>query len=53
VEIEITGIEGKWKVSQNRPKADIAEVVEGLGATAEVHANPGMADLVRRYGADR
>lgn len=53
VEIAITGIEGKWKVSQNRPKADIAEVIEGLDATAEVHANPGMADLVRRYGADR
>jgi transcriptional regulator len=53
VEIEITDIEGKWKVSQNRPKADIAEVVEGLGAAAEVHANPGMADLVRRYGVDR
>jgi transcriptional regulator len=53
VEIEITDIEGKWKVSQNRPKADIAEVVEGLGAAAEVHANPEMAELVRRYGADR
>ncbi len=53
VEIEITDIEGKWKVSQNRPKADIAEVVEGLGAAAEVHANPGMADLVRRYGVDQ
>lgn len=53
VEIAITDIEGKWKVSQNRPKADIAEVVEGLSAAAEVHANPGMADLVRRYGAKR
>jgi transcriptional regulator len=53
VEIAITDIEGKWKVSQNRPKADIAEVIEGLGAAAGVHANPGMADLVRRYGADR
>src|SRR5918994_2738339 len=53
VEIAITGIEGKWKVSQNRPKADIAEVVEGLGAAAEVHGNPEMADLVRRYGAER
>lgn len=53
VEIAITAIEGKWKVSQNRPKADIAEVAEGLGAAAEVHANPGMAELVRRYGADQ
>jgi transcriptional regulator len=53
VEIEITDIEGKWKVSQNRPKQDIAEVAEGLGAAAEVHANPGMAELVRRYGVEK
>ena len=53
VEIEITEIEGKWKVSQNRPKADIAEVIEGLGTGAEVHANPEMAELVRRYGVQQ
>ena len=51
--IEITEIEGKWKVSQNRPKADIAEVIEGLGTGAEVHANPEMAELVRRYGVQQ
>ena len=53
LELRITRLEAKAKLSQNRPKADIAEVVEGLGAATEVHANPGMADLVRRYGADR
>ncbi|HEU6443394.1 MAG TPA: FMN-binding negative transcriptional regulator, partial [Microvirga sp.] len=30
VEIEIAQIEGKWKVSQNRPEADRAGVVDGL-----------------------
>jgi transcriptional regulator len=42
VEIEITGIEGKWKVSQNRPANDRPGIVAGLrsdGAAA-------MADLV-------
>ncbi|WP_274626495.1 FMN-binding negative transcriptional regulator [Arvimicrobium flavum] len=53
VEIEITHVDGKWKVSQNRPAADIALVAQGLDASAEVHANPAMAELVRRYGADR
>ncbi len=31
VEIEIPEIDGKWKVSQNRPAADIARVAEALG----------------------
>jgi transcriptional regulator len=51
VEIEITGIDGKWKVSQNRPVQDIAKVADGLGDGSEVHANPDMAALVKRYGA--
>ena len=49
LEIEITRIEGKWKVSQNRPVADRAGVAEGLAEQAA----PGsldMAGLVRRYG---
>lgn len=45
VEIEITEMEGKWKVSQNRNEADKRGVVEGL---AETH--PEMADLVRHFG---
>lgn len=37
VEIEVTALVGKWKVSQNRPAADRAGVVQALGrATAEM-----------------
>jgi transcriptional regulator len=32
VEVEIARLEGKWKMSQNRPAADIAGVIEGLRA---------------------
>lgn len=46
VEIPVARIEGKWKVSQNRPEADRAGVVAGL--TAE---NDGaMATLVKERG---
>ncbi|MGB8315130.1 MAG: FMN-binding negative transcriptional regulator, partial [Aestuariivirga sp.] len=45
VEIEIAAIEGKWKVSQNRPEADRKGVADGLSQT-----NPAMAGLVKRYG---
>jgi transcriptional regulator len=50
IEIDIASLEGKWKVSQNRPAADRAGVVEGLG---ELPGKPGaaeMAELVRRFG---
>lgn len=42
-------MEGKWKVSQNRPAADRAGVVAGLtrGDDPEQHA---MATLVRERG---
>jgi transcriptional regulator len=43
--IEIAAIEGKWKVSQNRPEADRRGVAEGLAAGV-----PDMAALVRDYG---
>jgi transcriptional regulator len=33
VELEITRLEGKWKMSQNRSTADIDGVVRGLGAS--------------------
>ncbi len=42
VEIPIDRIEGKWKVSQNRPEADRAGVVAGLresGETGEIMAS--------------
>ncbi|MBW9112551.1 FMN-binding negative transcriptional regulator [Rhizobium cauense] len=47
VEIEIAAIEGKWKVSQNRPVADREGVAAGLGEEA---GQADMIDLVRRYG---
>ena len=45
MEIQIETIEGKWKVSQNRPEADRRGVVEGLAQD-----EPAMSQLVRRYG---
>ena len=42
VEIPIDRIEGKWKVSQNRPEADRTGVIAGLrggGASAEIMAS--------------
>jgi transcriptional regulator len=48
LEIVITRIEGKWKVSQNRPEQDRRGVHDGL---RELGANAApMADLVASYG---
>jgi transcriptional regulator len=47
LEIPITRLIGKWKVSQNRPPQDRAGVVEGLVHAGEPSA-AAMADLVRR-----
>lgn len=41
VEMTVTSLEGKWKLSQNRPAADADGVIEGLGDDA-------MASLMRR-----
>lgn len=46
LEIEISAIEGKWKVSQNRPVADRTGVAEGLDGEAASD----MAGLVRAFG---
>jgi transcriptional regulator len=35
VEIEIARLEGKWKMSQNRPAEDVQGVIEGLGASGD------------------
>jgi len=35
VEIEITRLDGKWKMSQNRPAADVDGVIDGLGASSD------------------
>jgi transcriptional regulator len=50
VEIEITEIEGKWKVSQNRNLSDREGVAAGLD---QMPGQTDMADLVRLYGARR
>jgi transcriptional regulator len=47
LEIPITRLAGKWKVSQNRPAEDRAGVVEGLRREGGDSAGT-MADLVRR-----
>ena len=35
VEIEIDRLEGKWKMSQNRPEEDVDGVIRGLGASPD------------------
>ncbi|MEZ2330974.1 FMN-binding negative transcriptional regulator [Mesorhizobium sp. RCC_202] len=50
LEITVTSIEGKWKVSQNRPVADRVGVAEGLQGEASNPAAPDMAGLVRAWG---
>jgi transcriptional regulator len=42
IEVDLTGLEGKWKLSQNRNAADRAGVAAGLEANGE----PAMASLV-------
>jgi transcriptional regulator len=49
LEIEIARVEGKWKVSQNRPEADRRGVVDGLRSEADAAAQD-MADLVAVFG---
>ncbi|KAB1074363.1 FMN-binding negative transcriptional regulator [Methylobacterium planeticum] len=48
IEIALTRLAGKWKVSQNRPEADRAGVVAGL--TREAGADDPMARLVAARG---
>jgi transcriptional regulator len=47
VELQVTSIEGKWKLSQNRTAEDVAGVVAGLASRG-----PGDAPLVARQVAD-
>ena len=46
LEIEITAIQGKWKMSQNRSAEDAAGVVAGMSNPADPHANPKVAGIV-------
>jgi transcriptional regulator len=50
IEIEISELHGKWKVSQNRPVPDRAGVAEGLEGEAGSETAREMAKLVRGYG---
>jgi transcriptional regulator len=50
LEIPITRLVGKWKVSQNRPAQDRAGVVEGLGRQGDA-TSAAMARLVRESGS--
>ena len=45
IELPIAGLEGKWKVSQNRLDADRAGVIDGLAGRGDPQAQA-MADLV-------
>ena len=47
IEITLTSLTGKWKVSQNRPAADRAGVVAGL---AREHGDPALAHEVQSPG---
>ena len=49
IEIPITRLIGKWKVSQNRPAADRAGVIAGLAQNGDA-TSQAMAELVRQYG---
>lgn len=46
LEIEITEIKGKWKMSQNRSSEDAKGVVAGLSDPDDPHANLAMAASV-------
>ncbi|MGU3538603.1 FMN-binding negative transcriptional regulator [Methylobacterium sp. A54F] len=51
IEIPLTRLDGKWKVSQNRSEADRAGVAAGL--RAEIGAADAMAELVAAGGCPR
>jgi transcriptional regulator len=50
IEIEITRLEGKWKMSQNRPEADRESVVEGLSGSPK-NSDREVAALVKNRAA--
>jgi transcriptional regulator len=49
VEVRISRIEAKWKLSQNRPPADVDGVIAGLTADGE-HATADAVRAVRPRG---
>lgn len=51
--IDITAIEGKWKMSQNRDERDIRAVAAGLSAPGDPHSNLTVAaTVIARNGLD-
>ena len=50
IEIPISSIEGKWKVSQNRSEADRQGVIAGLRESGDEEAGA-MADLIANSGS--
>lgn len=50
IEIPIGRIEGKWKLSQNRPQADRAGVLTGLHDPKDPDRNAAMAALMAKRG---
>ncbi len=46
LQIEITQIKGKWKMSQNRSSEDALGVVEGLSNPDDPHSNLKVAEIV-------
>jgi transcriptional regulator len=46
LEIPVTRIEGKWKMSQNKDEADRQGVIDGLRDECDPHRNAAMADVV-------
>ena len=53
LEIEITEMRGKWKMSQNRPLPDMAGVAHGLADPSDPHHDPAAAALVAERLAAR
>ena len=51
IELELTSLTGKWKVTQNRSAADRAGVVTGLQAVGDDVAMA-LAAQVQRPGSD-
>ena len=47
-ELPITRLQGKWKMSQNRPAVDRSGVIQGLRADGR----PDLADAVEQSGRD-
>jgi transcriptional regulator len=52
LEIEITRLDGKWKMSQNRPAEDVEGVIQGLGASDDPRQRE-VAEIVRERRPDR